>query len=65
MSIKIKAILDKFNSLTPNSIPCDVKIRNLLKKGNVVEINDKAAEKLLSWNIVEKVINKKAKKGDK
>jgi hypothetical protein len=66
MAIKIKAKLDKFNRLTPQAIPCDVKTRKTLKKGNIVEISDKVADTLLKLNIVEKVTNKKkTKKGDK
>ena len=53
--MKVKAKLSKFNRLNPQAIPCDIKTRKALKKGNSVDINDKTAKELLSMNIVEEV----------
>ena len=59
--MKIKAN-EKFSNLEPQSIPCDVSERKALKNGQVVDIDESVASKLLAMKIVEKVSNKKSKK---
>jgi len=58
--MKIKAN-EKFSNIAPQSIPCDKADRKALKKGDVVDIDDSVASKLLAMNIVQKVTNKKSK----
>ena len=59
--MKVKA-KEKFNNLEPQAIPCDVSERKALKNGQVVDIDESVASKLLAMKIVEKVSNKKSKK---
>ena len=59
--MKIKAKLDKFNRLQAQTIPCSIKERKSLKRGQIVDVKDTVAEGLLSLNIVEKTKTKKTK----
>tara|TARA_Y100000593_G_scaffold13514_1_gene25214 strand:+ start:489 stop:680 length:192 start_codon:yes stop_codon:yes gene_type:complete len=63
--MKLVAILDKFNRLSPQSIPCDVVTRKGLAKGLVVDVGDDVAKELLAMNIVEENKSKKTKKESK
>ena len=63
--MKLVAILDKFNRLSPQAIPCDVAIRKGLAKGLVVDVGDDVAKELLAMNIVEENKSKKTKKENK
>ena len=59
--MKIKAKLEKFSRLVPQSIPCSVLIRAALRKGKSVEVDEKLAVELLAMNIVKKVKTKTKK----
>jgi len=63
--MKVKAKIEKFNRINLQAIPCDVKTRKALKKGNSVDVDSKTAKELLSMNIVEEVKVKKSKKENK
>jgi len=63
--MKLKAKIKKFNRINAQAIPCDVKTRKALKKGNSVDVDSKTAKELLLMNIVEEVKVKKSKKENK
>ena len=46
--MKVKAKIEKFNRVNVQAIPCDVKTRKALKKGNSVDVDSKKiAEKII------------------
>lgn len=56
--MKVKAKLEKYLRLSARSIPCDVATRKSLKNGNVVDIDNETAGKLISMGIAEESKNK-------
>ena len=62
--MKIKAKLDKINNFNAMNVPCSGLHFCELRDGKSVEVDDEVADKMLAMGIVEKVNNKKAKKGD-
>tara|TARA_Y100000310_G_scaffold284080_1_gene306613 strand:+ start:33 stop:221 length:189 start_codon:yes stop_codon:yes gene_type:complete len=62
--MKVKAKLNKIGNFNAMNVPCSNLKFGQLRDGAYVEVDDKVADKMLAMGIVEKVKNKKAKKGD-
>ena len=62
--MKIKAKIEKFRNFNAMNVPCSNLEFGQLRDGASVEVKDEVADKMLAMGIVEKVNNKKAKKGD-
>ena len=62
--MKIKAKLNKIGNFNTMNVPCSGLHFGELRDGKSVEVDDEVADKMLAMGIVEKVNNKKAKKGD-
>jgi len=62
--MKIKAKLTKIGNFNAMNVPCSGLHFGELRDGKSVEVDDEVADKMLAMGIVEKVNNKKAKKGD-
>ena len=62
--MKIKAIIEKFVNFNAMNVPCSGLEFGQLRDGKSVEVDEEVADKMLAMGIVEKVNNKKAKKGD-
>ena len=62
--MKIKAKLPKIRNFNAMNVPCSNLEFGQLRDGASVEVKDEVADKMLAMGIVEKVNNKKAKKGD-
>ena len=62
--MKVKAIEGKLNNFNAMNVPCSGLHFGELRDGKSVEVDDEIADKMVAMGIVEKVNNKKAKKGD-
>ena len=62
--MKIKAKIEKFRNFNAMNVPCSNLEFGQLRDGASIEVDDEVADKMLAMGIVEKVNNKKAKKGD-
>ena len=62
--MKIKSKLNKISNFNAMNVPCSGLEFTQLKDGKSIEVDDEVADKMLAMGIVEKVNNKKAKKGD-
>ncbi len=62
--MKVKAKLNKIGNFNAMNVPCSNLEFGQLRDGADIEVEDKVADKMLAMGIVEKVKNKKAKKGD-
>ena len=62
--MKIKGKANKLSNFNAMNVPCSGLHFGELRDGKSVEVDDEIADKMLAMGIVEKVNNKKAKKGD-
>ena len=62
--MKIKAKISKIRNFNAMNVPCSNLEFGQLRDGASIEVKDEVADKMLAMGIVEKVNNKKAKKGD-
>ena len=62
--MKIKGKISKIRNFNAMNVPCSNLEFGQLRDGASVEVKDEVADKMLAMGIVEKVNNKKAKKGD-
>ena len=63
--MKIKARNDKINNFNAMNIPCSSREFSELRDGKEIVLKEEVANKMLAMGIVEKVNQKKSKKGDK
>ncbi len=62
--MKIKAKISKIRNFNAMNVPCSNLEFGQLRDGASIEVKDEVADKMLAMGIVDKVNNKKAKKGD-
>ena len=62
--MKIKAKISKIRNFNAMNVPCSNLEFGQLRDGASLEVEDEVADKMLAMGIVDKVNNKKAKKGD-
>ena len=62
--MKIKAREGKLNNFNAMNVPCSSKEFSQLRDGKEINLKDEIANKMLAMGVVEKIKNKKAKKGD-
>ena len=62
--MKIKGKVNKLSNFNAMNVPCSSVEFSQLRDGKSIEVDDEVADKMLAMGIVEKVNNKKAKKGD-
>ena len=62
--MKIKAKISKIGNFNAMNVPCSNLEFGQLRDGASIEVKDEVADKMLAMGIVDKVNNKKAKKGD-
>ncbi len=61
--MKIKAKINKIHRINPNGVLCDKGSLDKLRSGESVGVTEEVAKELLKMGVVEKVVNKKSKKG--
>ena len=62
--MKIKVREGKLNNFNAMNVPCSSKEFSQLRDGKEINLKDEIANKMLAMGVVEKIKNKKAKKGD-
>ena len=62
--MKIKVREGKLNNFNALNVPCSSKEFSQLRDGKEINLKDEIANKMLAMGVVEKIKNKKAKKGD-
>ena len=63
--MKLKARSNKLNNFNAMNVPCSSVEFSQLREGKEINLKEEVANKMLAMGLVEKVKNKKAKKGDK
>ena len=61
--MKIKVREGKLNNFNAMNVPCSSKEFSQLRDGKEINLKDEIANKMLAMGVVEKIKNKKAKKG--
>ena len=63
--MKVKGRVNKLGNFNAMNVPCSSVEFSILRDSKEINLKEEVADKMLAMGLVKKVINKKAKKGDK